>query len=564
MDYDNIAVIFVNGDMNGSIGLSNCDIVNAGATMRIVKCMKLWAVKYYDNSVMVTECTYDSETWRSIWNIIQMYYDQKIPIQPKSTSEIKRDIIPILEKFAETNTKAMLEVPLMRDVIGQYRMVGKFSAYNIPKTPMRSENMEIPYMTFQEICYQLSDLIEEGYNFLRVEASEKLAFVATNSDRIIQPGIPPHLPIAYGMRGHSLPMKIMRNMVNDIRNELQKWNTSVLCEVYDGQFHQLIVRSENSEPLTRLQMMHDHFNTVMKKYDKKELLEKIMPYSEITEGNRKEIEMNPFVEDTVLELDSVTVRMLKQDNVNRFTIMTNEIGGFSLKDFVTYWRQKFNRDKSKQVVINVNDDNRTNVLTAAEMKQLIVGTKFHRRIPSTRYIPDADSESDSEDSDYNPNYGDDDSESEDTDIDMNLVEESTLTNVSVVSSGQSCMKKILAGLKKLQNKHNWKQHNVNSFLENYLKSKKSIGKLFLYEMDVINEEVMSSFGKQLFQKKDVKSVQIEKIAMQLRKIPQLFEYSSTEEERNEINPQNLLEIVTNYILKKEYPEDFILQHNCVK
>ena len=336
MDY---AVIFVNGDMNGSIGLSNCDIMNAVATMRIVKCMKLWAVKYYDNSVMVTECTYDSETWRSIWNIIQMYYDQKIPTQPKSTSEIKRDIIPILEKFAETNTKAILEVPLMRDVIGQYRMVGKLSAYNIPKTPMRSENMEIPYMTFQEICYQLSDLIEEGYNFLRVEASEILAFVATNSDRIIQPGIPPHLPIAYGMRGHSLPIKIMRNMVNDIRNELQKRNTSVLCKVYDGQFHQLIVRSENSEPLTRLQMMHDHFNTVMKKYDKKELLEKIMPYSEITEGDRKEIEMNPFVEDTVLELDSVTVRILKQDNVNRFTIMTNEIGGFSLKDFVTYWRK---------------------------------------------------------------------------------------------------------------------------------------------------------------------------------------------------------------------------------
>ena len=236
-----MAVIFVDGDMNGSIGLSNCDIVNAVATMRIVKCMKLWAVQYYDNSVMVTECTYDSETWRSIRKLIQMYYDQKIPTQPKSTSEIKRDIIPILEKFAETNTKAMLEVPLMRDVIGQYRMVGKFSAYNILKTPMRSENTEIPYMTFQEICYQLSDLIEEGYNFLRVEASEILA-----SDRIIQPGIPDHLPIAYGMRGHSLPMKIMRNMVNDIRNELQKRNTSVLCEVYDGQFHQLIVRSENS------------------------------------------------------------------------------------------------------------------------------------------------------------------------------------------------------------------------------------------------------------------------------------------------------------------------------
>ena len=191
------------------------------------------------------------------------------------------------------------------------------------------------------------------------------------------------------------------------------------------------------------------------------------------------------------------------------------------------------------------------------MKQLIVGTKFHRRLPSTRYIPDGDSESDSDDSDYNPNNADEDSESEDTDIDINVVEESTLTNVSVVSTGQSCIKRILAGLKKLKNKHNWNQHNVNSFLENYFKSKNSIGKLFLYEMDVLNEEAMSCFGKQLFQKMDVKSVWFEKIALQLKKIPQLFEYSTTEEEGNEMNAPNLVEIVRNYIMKKDYPKDFL-------
>ena len=60
----------------------------------------------------------------------------------------------------------------------------------------------------------------------------------------------------------------------------------------------------------------------------------------------------------------------------------------------------------------------------------------------TRYIPDADSESDSDDPDYNPNYAEKDSESEDTDTEMNVVEESTLTNVSVVSTRQSCIKRI--------------------------------------------------------------------------------------------------------------------------
>ena len=300
----------------------------------------------------------------------------------------------------------------------------------------------------------------------------------------------------------------------------------------------------------------------MKNYDKKEMLEKIIPYSEITECDRKEIEENPFLEETLMELDSVTVQYSKENNLNIFSIKSNDIGGFSLKDFVTYWRPKLNRSRCKQLDNNADDEKRRELLTPSEMKELIVGTKFHRRLPSTRYIPDADSESDSDDSDYNPNYAEEDSESEDTDIDMNLVEESTLTNVSVVSTGQSCIKRILAGLKKLNNKHNWKQQNVNSFLENYLKSKNSIGKLFLYEMDMINEEVMSCFGKELFNKKDVKGVCIEKIAKQLKKIPQLFEYSSTEEEGNEINPKNLLDIVRDYIIKKDYPKDFLAAQIC--
>ena len=102
--------------------------------------------------------------------------------------------------------------------------------------------------------------------------------------------------------------------------------------------------------------------------------------------------------------------------------MTNEIGGFSMKDFVTYRRPKLKRGNSAKKLNDINDQERRELLTAAEMKQLIIGTKFHRRLPSTCYMADGDSESDSDDSDYNPNYAEEDSESEDTDIDINVVE----------------------------------------------------------------------------------------------------------------------------------------------
>ena len=134
------------------------------------------------------------------------------------------------------------------------------------------------------------------------------------------------------------------------------------------------MRSENSEPLTRLQMMHDHFNNVMKNYDEKELLEKIIPYSEITECDKKETEENPFLEETFVELDSVTVQFSKENNVNIFSIKSNDIGGFSLKDFVTYWRPKLNRNKCQQLDNNEGDQKSRELLTPSEIKQLIVGT----------------------------------------------------------------------------------------------------------------------------------------------------------------------------------------------
>ena len=53
-----------------------------------------------------------------------------------------------------------------------------------------------------------------------------------------------------------------------------------------------------------------------------------------------------------------------------------------------------------------------------------------------------------------------------------------------------------------------------------------------------------------------------KLQCNLKKIPQLFEYSSIEEEGNEMNPQNLVEIVRNYIMKKDYPKDFLAAQLC--
>ena len=82
-------------------------------------------------------------------------------------------------------------------------------------------------------------------------------------------------------------------------------------------------------------------------------------------------------------------------------------------------------------------------------------------------------------------------------------------NISIVSTtsvGQSCIKKILNALKTIDNKHKWNNENVDSFLQKYLRIKKSISKFFMYEMDIFNKKVHETFGCYLFNTKDNKSV----------------------------------------------------------
>ena len=67
-------------------------------------------------------------------------------------------------------------------------------------------------------------------------------------------------------------------------------------------------------------------------------------------------------------------------------------------------------------------------------------------------------------------------------------------------------------------------------MKKYLSSKKGINKLFNYELDVINDEIEREFGKNIFQKNDKKIVCVNKLFVQLRKMPQLLKFETSDEE----------------------------------
>ena len=236
----------------------------------------------------------------------------------------------------------------MDGTVGKLIAADKFSPYCKPvQTNRRGMSITLEG-SFQDTSFEMSEIIEEGVNFLRVEASEIIAFVATDSDRICKPGIPPHLTIAYGLRGHSLNMKVMRNMVNDIRDELKMNETSVLCEVYDGQFHSLIVRSESGKALTRLQHTISNFKEMMNNNDKFDMVEKLLIYSDVSPDDKSEIAKLKFKSMKTEHLSTVKISMKKvlrttgrrKNVIRKIFIETLPKGYYALKDIVTFHREE--------------------------------------------------------------------------------------------------------------------------------------------------------------------------------------------------------------------------------
>ena len=569
--HDNICVI-VKESVPQRYKLNHDEILAGLVTMKCRNMTKCWTCLTGKSSIVVIESEYDPDLWIQVWRLVKKLYDSDNPKHPKTIIENKKIYAPLLDGYLETNTKIIGELPKLEGTIGRLLEGQKFSAYAKINPPIRTGDSIILQSNFQDTCYNMAEIIEEGINFLRVEASEILAFVATDCHRICKPGIPPHLPIAYGLRGSSMPMSVMRNIVNDIRNELKTLATTVLCEVYDGQFHSIIVRSEIGEPLTRLQHTWSNFKNMMTNFDRYDLVENLLLYSQISEDDKTELSQMKFHNGSTKDLDNVRISMKRvlrtsgrrKTIIRKIFVETIPMEKYQMKHIVTYHRDDiWRRYQNKFTQLNRYEG--PNVLTPREIGQIIEGTKVHRRITRHQILEDNNSESsdnDSDDPDYNPDVESVISDNE-SDIDLDESSMENVTNLSTASTGGGCIKKILSELKKLNNKHNWNNENIDTFIRKYMSSKRAIEKLFKYEMDVINNEVKATFGKTLFNKGDSKQVRTNKIYHQLKQMPQLLQFESSDEEELQLyQPKKLFDIYRSYVTSGKYPKEYLAAPLC--
>ena len=305
--------------------LSINDAIKALSSMKSREMHKSWTCLIGKSSIVVIESDYDELTWKNIWTDLKRHFDNDKPKNKNKITDSQKKFHKIMNWIHwKKLQKVIAELPKIIGKIGKMQKSNKFSAYFTPMQNSRPEDSSICESNLQEACFELAELIEDGINFMRVEASEILAFVITHSERICKPGIPPHLPIAYGLQGHSLPMKIMLKMLNDIHNEPKKVNAQVLCEVYDGQFHSIIVKDGNGKPLTRLQHMQNYFKEVMINYDRDELISKLLVYSDICEEDLNELSQTKFKNGSTKNMNNITLEMKESNEKSQQEEINNQ------------------------------------------------------------------------------------------------------------------------------------------------------------------------------------------------------------------------------------------------
>ena len=555
--------------------LNDDEIVRILCCMKSTKMFKCLALLCGPTSVTCLECSFSHDIWKKISSLLTKSYDKVNPIMPDVSKETKFVYLSLINEFRLHNTSLLCEVPRNQGIITNVSIPDKFSAYHMSKDMTREMNDSILETTFDEICMDLSKLVEEGFNFLRVEASEILAFICTDSHRIACPGIPDNIPVAYGLKSASMTTSVMRNIVEDIRNKLKENNTSVLCEVYDGQHHNLIVRSIDQKPLTRIQHAKDHFNYVMRQFNKSELIENLLKFSTVCDSDLEEISSSTFVNNKTLELDSVTLKMKRTVDGNTMKrsmfITTNEIQCYKLSDIVTHHRSQIWNRYLKQISKRKPKDGTTfepsSQLTTEEIAKLIKGTRMHRRI-STRIEHDTRSQnSDSEEDDelldptYNPDPNLHEVSSSSDDVSSDALDMQSIANIStssIVSMTSSCIELILEELQKLNNRHRWNSESTDSLIQKYLTSNEGLNKLFLYEMDIINTKVEEQFQKRLFEKKDNKKTRVKKISEQLNRLPEIFQISEPILETvTTFSPKSLFQLCHSFIVNSPYPKEYV-------
>ena len=226
--------------------------------MKAVGVNKGLYLSYSKASMTVLEVTFDDQLWEALFQETLDIYGKEDIAVPNEVREIVPRLKKMLDAFAEHNVSLLIEVPSMTVTQGKSPLQSTpDSPYLWPSMPYNRTNRPGVAEDLVVVRKRAEECFSETRLLCRKRATEVLTFAITDTDRIATPEQLHHMPIAYAMKGYSLPCSVLRSMCKDLKSKCVEAGINVVCESFDGQWHNLCVRGDNGHPLNRLELQKD-------------------------------------------------------------------------------------------------------------------------------------------------------------------------------------------------------------------------------------------------------------------------------------------------------------------
>ena len=258
--------------------------------MKALNTDKLYFVSYSSDSTAVHEVTYDEALWKALEKEVHNVYGAEKPVRPTRKSENVPILNDLLTAFLANNVTFLLEVPSVKCIPCEESTDLPTDLYCTKHKSGISENVPIIKMDeLNEIVYNAGVYLQRAYQLNRNKASELLGFMLSDLDRSYSPEALHSIPVAYGLKGYSLPTDTLRTMVDDVLKECSVRGLYVPVCSFDGQWCRLVIRDKESKPLTVLQLQKDVFSEA-KKLSKAEIVKKISECNVIKVENVEQLQ----------------------------------------------------------------------------------------------------------------------------------------------------------------------------------------------------------------------------------------------------------------------------------
>ena len=213
------------------------------AEMEALNVDNLLYLSWRPDTSSVFKLNKDSDLLERGYEIAKNIYGNE---NPKKPTKLSNELKALKEEIATKSSNV--------ELIGLFE-----SAVNdrfVDNTYM-SEAKSVDAKDLLSVLHDIKNLQIRSYNLRREKASEAIVYLCCDLDRLWTKDSIKCGPVCWFPKGYSLNTETLRRVSEDVHNRCHEAGIHIPAESFAGQWHNLVVRSVNGQPLTILQRQKD-------------------------------------------------------------------------------------------------------------------------------------------------------------------------------------------------------------------------------------------------------------------------------------------------------------------